>query len=74
MTLFSQALDHLWRNSIFHPDVTTGKIALGESRRFERGLDVHAEIDDVGNKLRMSLRLVEAAHDAEGNPPVATSA
>ena len=44
---------------------------LGEARLFERGLDVHAVVDDVGDELRVGLRLVPAAHDAEADVDVA---
>jgi hypothetical protein len=34
-------------------------------------LNIHAEIDNVGNKLRVRQCLVESAHDAERDPPIA---
>ncbi len=44
---------------------------LGEARRFERGLNVHAVIHPVRNGVR--LRLIEAAHDAEADVNIALS-
>src|SRR6185436_10192337 len=38
-----------------------------DARRIARLLHVHAEVDDVGDDLRVSLRLVVAAHHAEGH-------
>src|SRR2546421_12360715 len=42
-------------------------VSFVEAGSIHRRLDVHAEIDDIGNKLRMSLSLVEARHNAEAN-------
>ena len=39
--------------------------------RFASLLNVHAEIDQVDHHLRMTLRLVVAAHDAERHPGLA---
>ncbi len=39
--------------------------------RLESGLDVHAAIDHVRDKLRVGLRLIPAAHDAERDARVA---
>ena len=52
------------RDSIDH--VAAGERELRHARGFERRLNVHAVIDDVGDELRVGLRLVPAAHDAEG--------
>src|SRR6202011_2976720 len=38
-----------------------------EARGFKRRLDILVEIDDVRYKLRVRLRLVPSAHNAEGN-------
>src|SRR5579884_2552442 len=54
-------------NAVFHVHVASGEAELGEARGFEGGLYVHAEVHDVGNELRVRLRLIEAAHDAEGD-------
>ena len=39
-----------------------------DARRFARFLDVHPEIDEIHHDLRVALRLVVAAHDAERHP------
>ena len=38
---------------------------VADARRIAGFLDVHAEVDDVGDDLRVGLRLVVAAHHAE---------
>jgi len=42
-----------------------------KARRFQRSLNVHLEVDHVGDELRVGLRLVPAAHDSEGHASVA---
>jgi len=42
-----------------------------KARRFEGSLNIHLEVDHVGDELRVGLRLVPAAHDAEGHASVA---
>ena len=53
--------------AIFHHHVATGERIFRESGSFQRGLNVHSEVRDVGYELRVRLRLVETAHDAEGD-------
>ena len=55
----------------FNRDVAAGGVALGEARRFQRRLQVHAVIDDIGDELRVRQRLIRAAHDAEADVLVA---
>ena len=50
--------------------VAAAESQLGEARRLERRLNVHAVIHHVGDKLRVRLRLVQAAHDAEADVDV----
>ena len=45
--------------------------AVMNARGLTRLLDVHAEVDQVHQHLRVSLRLVVAAHDAERQPRLA---
>ncbi len=45
--------------------------SLGEASGLERLLNAHAVIDDVGDELRVRLRLVPAAHDAEADAHIA---
>ena len=59
------------RNQRFDVHVAAGERALREAAGLERLLDVEAEVGDVGHELRVRLRLVEAAHDAEPDPHVA---
>src|ERR1700730_16585359 len=58
---------HLRRHRRFDLHVAALEGFLVESPRLERLLDVHAEIDDVGHELRVRLRLVPAALDAEAD-------
>ena len=52
-------------------DVAAAERSLREAARLERLLDVEAVVGDVGDELRVRLRLVEAAHDAEADLHVA---
>ena len=52
-------------------DVAARERALREPAGLERLLDVEPVVDDVGDELRVRLRLVEAAHDPEPDPHVA---
>ena len=74
VSLGAQARDHLGRDSILDPHAAAIKITLGEASGFQGGFDIHAEIDDVGNKLRVRLCLIEATHDAEGDAAIPASA
>src|SRR6185312_2259855 len=71
MAAFGEARAHVRRNRLLHFDIAASECWFGESRLFERGLDVHAEVNNVGNELRLGLRLVPAAHDAEADMNVA---
>ena len=53
------------RNQCFDVHVGAGEGQLGEAARLERLLDVEPVVDDVRDKLRVGLGLVEAAHDSE---------
>src|SRR4051794_10880600 len=46
-----------FRNSGLHADLTSLETQLGEPRRIERLLHIHAEIDYVGDELRVRLSL-----------------
>ena len=59
------------RHAIFDRNVAAGGIALGEARRFQRRLNVHPVIDDIGDELRVRQRLVRPAHDAEADMLIA---
>src|SRR5712692_988309 len=66
-----QFLADIAREPVFHGDVASCKRMLAEPRVFERRLDVHFEVHDVGDKLRMGLRLIPPTHDAEGDAHIA---
>ena len=66
-----ELLDHGRRNARLHGQIAAVKCSFGKARRFERSLDVHPEIHDVGNKLGMRLGLVPASHDAESDACIA---
>ncbi len=57
----------LRRHARFHDHVASAERQLRHARRLERRLDVHPLIDDVADELRVRLRLIPAAHDAEGD-------
>jgi hypothetical protein len=53
-----------------NPQTFVPQYFLGQAGRlpeFESRLDIHVEINHVRNKLRVRLRLIEAAHDSEGD-------
>src|SRR3954451_24045176 len=54
-------------DAVLDEEVATAPGGFGEARGFERELDVHAVVDDVGDELRVGLCLVETAHDAEAD-------
>ncbi len=54
-------------NQGFNPDVTSGKGSLREATGLQRFLNVKAVIGDVGNELRVGLRLIPAAQDPEAD-------
>ena len=61
LEIFSSAFG----DAVFHRDVTAIESVLGEARSFERGLDVHFIIGNIGDELRVRLGLIESAHDAK---------
>ena len=52
-------------------DIAAVEGSLGEAGLFERGLHIHSVVDDVGDELRVGLRLVPAAHNAEADVDIA---
>src|SRR6266852_4093949 len=62
-----QFLADIARETVFHGDVASCKRMLAEPRVFERRLDVHFEVYDIGDKLRVGLRLIPPTHNAEGD-------
>ena len=59
------------RNELLHRNVAAGERSLREAADLERLLHVETEVGDVGDELRVRLRLVEPAHDAEPDLHVA---
>ena len=71
MTTQRQGGANIGRDCFFHLNVAAVEGLLGETRLFERRLDVHAEIDDVGDELRVGLGLIPSTHDSETDMNVA---
>ena len=59
------------RHAILNQHVAAAELELGEARRLQRHLDIHAVIHHVADELRVRRSLVEAAHDAEPDVHVA---
>src|ERR1700722_1352550 len=59
------------REAILDEQVAAGEGVLRKAGSLERGLNVHLEIDDIRDELRVGLRLIPTAHDAEGDAYVA---
>src|SRR4051794_2774651 len=57
MTQASKLLPDGFRNARFNLNITARKRLFREPCRFHGSLDVHAEVNDIGHKLRMSLGL-----------------
>src|ERR1700693_6415953 len=57
--------------AVFHHDVATGERVFREPGRFQRGLNVHAEVGDIRDELRVGLRLGESTHDSGGDAVLA---
>jgi hypothetical protein len=62
---------HLGRNTRLELHVSSGEGLLREPRRLDRSLHIHAEVNDVGDDLSVSLRLVPPSHHPEGDANVA---
>lgn len=58
MSALCQTRANVGGNSLLHFDVATVKGFFCEAGLLQCGLDVHPVVDNVGNKLRVSLRLV----------------
>ena len=71
MAALSKSVPNVNRHSFLHLYIAAFKCFLGETRLLKRGLHVHAEIDDIGYKLRVGLRLVPTTHDAEADVHIA---
>ena len=54
-------------DGLLHLDIAAFEGVLGEAWLFERGLDIHSVVDDIGDELRVRLCLVPASHDAEAD-------
>src|SRR5271166_3394530 len=67
MSHLGQSVEGGGRNARLDHDSAAELLAIGEARLFLRSLDVHVVVNNIRNKLRMSKRLIEAAHDAKAN-------
>jgi len=56
--------------AILHHHVASAESVLAEPGRLQRCLNVHFEIDQVRDELRVRLRLIPAAHDPERHPHI----
>src|SRR6516165_1597935 len=65
MSHLAQCFEGGGRNARLDNDSAPELLAIGKTRFFHGSLDIHMVIDDVRHKLRVSERLIEAAHDAE---------
>src|SRR4051794_1815859 len=65
-----ERIARLPRNRALHLHVAPLERRFREAPRLQRLLDVHPEVRDVDHELRVRLRLVPSAHDAEPDPDV----
>src|ERR1700756_4775312 len=65
MATLRKAGTNVRRNGLLHLHIAAVEGLLGEAGLFERGLHIHAEIDNIGHELRVGLRLIPASHDTE---------
>src|ERR1700679_264096 len=66
-----EAITDVGRDGLLHLDIATLKGSFREAGLFERSLDVHTIVNNVGDELRVGLSLVPAAHDAEADMDLA---
>ena len=73
MAALGKAVTNGERDAILEVYIAACKRYLPEPRGLQSFLNIHSKIDNIGNELRVRLRLIEAAHDSERNPllPVA---
>src|SRR5438105_10306036 len=71
VSLGCKLVAHFLRNAVFHHHVASAKGMLAETWGFQRRLNVHLEIREIGDELRVRLRLVPTSHDSERHPAVA---
>ena len=74
MPLLPKLLQYVRGDARLHEDVATNDARTGirdrESRSFQRGLDAHAVVDEIGDELSVSQWLIRTAHDSEANVDV----
>ena len=58
------------RDGLFHRDIAALKSFFAEAGLFECSLNVHAIVNDVGDKLCVGLSLVPAAHNTKADMDV----
>src|SRR5262245_32863755 len=69
---FFELASRLFGHQFLDVDVTAAERALREPPRLERLLHIEPEVGDVGDELRVRLRLVEPAHNPEPDLHVAS--
>ena len=67
MAALGKVFTNTGRNAILHIDIAACKSSLAEPGGLQSFLNIHSEIDDVGDELRVRLRLVVSAHDPEAD-------
>ena len=63
MTFIRQLIPYVLPEAIFHHQVAAAERMLVEPRRLQSRLNVHFEVHQVRDELRVRLRLVPTAHD-----------
>src|SRR5260370_3886990 len=65
VTFARQLVPHALPEAVFHHHIVTAERVLAKPRRLQRRLNIHFEVHQVRDKLRVRLRLVPAPHDSE---------
>ena len=71
MAALRETCADIGRDGLLHLNIATFEGIFGEAGLFERSLDVHAVVHDIGDELCVGLCLVPAAHNAEADVDVA---
>src|SRR5262249_25777818 len=71
VTSGDKLLLHSGRNAVLDADLATSGRLDRETRRIDRSLNVHLEIDEVGDELGLRLRLVHSTDNAEADMQIA---
>jgi len=71
VTALREACADIGWDGLLHRNIATFEGIFGEAGLFQRSLDVHAVVDDVGDKLCVGLCLVPATHNPKADVDVA---